>query len=103
MRSKFLLPTSRGSLGCCRCAYRKVKSFVPEHIHNLALSAADAQADSARFVELMLGIIRGSLKELAVIGRGTDQDTDPVSDQDRPPWSVFSLSWGIRRYPPRSS
>lgn len=50
-----------------------------------ALGAADAQADSAGFVELMLSIIRDSLTEITVVGRSTDQvsdqDTDQVSDQ----------------------
>ena len=39
-----------------------------------ALGAADKQADSAGFVELMLEIIRDSLKEVTVVGRSTDQD-----------------------------
>lgn len=42
---------------------------------------ADRQADSAGFVELMLEIIRDSLKEVTVVGRSTDQDTD----QDKTP------------------
>ncbi len=46
-----------------------------------ALGAADKQADSAGFVELMLEIIRDSLKEVTVLGRNTDQD----SDQDKTP------------------
>lgn len=50
-----------------------------------ALGAADAQADSAGFVELMLEIIRDSLRETTVVGHGTDQDSDPVSDQDKTP------------------
>ena len=48
-----------------------------------ALGAADAQSDSAVFVELMLEIIRDSLKELTVVGRSTDQDGDQVTDQDK--------------------
>ncbi len=48
-----------------------------------ALGAADAQSDSAVFVELMLEIIRDSLKELTVVGRNTDQDGDQVTDQDK--------------------
>ena len=48
-----------------------------------ALGAEDAQADSAVFVELMLEIIRDSLKELTVVGRSTDQDGDQVTDQDK--------------------
>lgn len=50
-----------------------------------ALCAADAQADSAGFVELMLEIIRDSLRVTTVVGHGTDQDSDPVSDQDKTP------------------
>lgn len=46
------------------------------------LSAADRQADSAGFVELMLEIIRDSLLEITVVGRNTDQDSDQVIDQD---------------------
>lgn len=36
-----------------------------------ALGAADRQADSAGFVELMLEIIRDSLAEVAIVGRNT--------------------------------
>ena len=50
-----------------------------------ALGAADKQADSAGFVELMLEIIRDSLKEVTVVGRSTDQDGDQVTDQDKSP------------------
>lgn len=50
-----------------------------------ALEAADALADSADFVELMLEIIRDSLKEVTVVGRSTDQDTDQDADQDKAP------------------
>lgn len=50
-----------------------------------ALEAADALADSADFVELMLEIIRDSLKKVTVVGRSTDQDTDQDSDQDKAP------------------
>lgn len=50
-----------------------------------ALGAADKQADSAEFVELMLEIIRESLKEVTVFGRSTDQDGDQVTDQDKTP------------------
>ncbi len=46
-----------------------------------ALGEADAQADSAGFVELMLEIIRDSLKELVVVGRDSDRDSDQVTDQ----------------------
>lgn len=48
-----------------------------------ALGTADKQADSAGFIELMLEIIRDSLKEAAVVGRSTDQDSDQVTDQDK--------------------
>ena len=50
-----------------------------------ALGAADRQADSAGFVELMLEIIRDSLKEVTVVGRSADQDGDQVTDQDKTP------------------
>lgn len=54
-----------------------------------ALGAADKEADSAGFVELILEIIRDSLTEVTVIGRSTDQDsdqvTDQVTDQDKTP------------------
>ena len=50
-----------------------------------ALGAADRQADSAGFVELMLEIIRDSLKEVTVVGRSTDQDNDQVTDQNKTP------------------
>lgn len=50
-----------------------------------ALGVADRQADSAGFVELMLEIIRDSLKEITVVGRSTDQDDDQVTDQDKTP------------------
>ena len=50
-----------------------------------ALGAADKQADSAGFVELILEIIRDSLTEITVIGRSTDQDSDQVTDQDKTP------------------
>ena len=43
-----------------------------------ALGAADKQADSAGFVELMLGIIRDSLTEVTVVGQNTDQDKTPI-------------------------
>ncbi|MDO4343352.1 MAG: Fic family protein [Eubacteriales bacterium] len=48
-----------------------------------ALGAADKQADSAGFVELMLEIIRDSLTEITIVGRSTDQDSDQVTDQDK--------------------
>ena len=47
-----------------------------------ALGAADKQADSAGFVELMLEIIRDSLESVTAVGRSTDQDGDQVTDQD---------------------
>lgn len=50
-----------------------------------ALETADKQADSACFVELMLEIIRDSVKELTIVGRSTDQDSDQVTDQDKAP------------------
>lgn len=50
-----------------------------------ALSTADAQADSACFVELILEIIRDSLTKVSVVGRNTDQDADQDTDQDKTP------------------
>lgn len=50
-----------------------------------ALGAADKQADSAGFVELMLEIIRDSLTEVTVVDRSTDQHGDQVNDQDKIP------------------
>ncbi len=50
-----------------------------------ALGAADKQADSAGFVELMLEIIKDSLAEVTVVGYNTDQDSDQVTDQDKSP------------------
>ena len=50
-----------------------------------ALGAADKQADSAGFVELMLEIIRESLTEVTVVDRSTDQHGDQVNDQDKIP------------------
>jgi Fic family protein len=50
-----------------------------------ALGAADRQADSTGFVELMLEIIRDSLREVTVVGGSTDQVGDQVSDQDKSP------------------
>lgn len=46
-----------------------------------ALNHADSVADSSCFVELMLEIIRDSLKEISVIGNNADQVGDQVSDQ----------------------
>lgn len=50
-----------------------------------ALAAADAQTDSAAFVELMLEIIRDSLNQITIVGRNTVQANDQVSDQDNSP------------------
>ncbi|MBD5560712.1 MAG: Fic family protein [Clostridia bacterium] len=50
-----------------------------------ALALADQQTDSAVFVEFMLEIISGSLKEASHFSHPTDQDTDQVSDQDMTP------------------
>lgn len=47
-----------------------------------ALGKSDKVADSAVFVELMLEIIRDTLKDTTVVGRSTDQDSDQVTDQD---------------------
>ena len=47
-----------------------------------ALGVADKMADSAVFVELMLEIIRDTLKDTTVVGHSTDQDSDQVTDQD---------------------
>lgn len=49
-----------------------------------ALGKSDKAADSAVFVELMLEIIRDTLKDTTVVGRSTDQDSDQVTDQDKP-------------------
>ena len=59
-----------------------------------ALGAADKEADSAGFVELMLEIIRDSLKEITVVGRTTDQDSDQVTDQDKPPIERLAAALG---------
>ena len=50
-----------------------------------ALGAADKQADSTAFVELMLEIIRDSLIEVTVVGHSTDQVGDQVGDQVNSP------------------
>ena len=50
-----------------------------------ALSSADNNSDCAGFVELMLEIIKDSLNKIKVIGNGTDQDSDQVTDQDKLP------------------
>lgn len=47
-----------------------------------ALGKADVQADSAVFIELMLEIIRDTLKNITFVGNITDQDSDQVGDQD---------------------
>ncbi len=47
-----------------------------------ALGKSDRAADSAVFVELMLEIIRDTLKDTTVVGRSDDQDSDQVTDQD---------------------
>ncbi len=49
-----------------------------------ALGKSDKAADSAVFVELMLEIIRDTLKDTTVVGRSTDQDSDQVTAQDSP-------------------
>ena len=50
-----------------------------------ALGTADKQADSAGFVELMLEIIRDSLRKVTVVDRPAVQDSDQVTDQDKSP------------------
>jgi fic family protein len=51
-----------------------------------ALGAADAQADSAGFVELILEIIGDTLRKINVAGRhSTDQNSDQDIDQDNAP------------------
>lgn len=47
-----------------------------------ALGKSDRAADSAVFVELMLEIIRDTLKDTTVVGRSDDKDSDQVTDQD---------------------
>lgn len=47
-----------------------------------ALGKSDKAADSAVFVELMLEIIRDTLKDTTVVGRSADQDSAQVTDQD---------------------
>lgn len=49
-----------------------------------ALGKSDKAVDSAVFVDLMLEIIRDTLKDTTVVGRSTDQDSDQVTDQDNP-------------------
>lgn len=46
------------------------------------LGSADRQADCTEFAELMLEIIRDSLKEVTVVGRAADQVSDQDTDQD---------------------
>lgn len=60
-----------------------IQSRQSEYYH--ALGVADKQGDSAGFVEFMLSIIRDSLQSVTVLGRSTDQDSDQVTDQDKPP------------------
>lgn len=55
-----------------------------------ALGVADKMADSAVFVELMLEIIRDTLKDTTVVGHSTDQDSDQVTDQDEPVQKLLS-------------
>ncbi len=50
-----------------------------------ALGLADRTADSSGFVELLLQIIRDSLREIATHGRSTDHDGDQNTDQDKTP------------------
>ncbi len=59
-----------------------------------ALGVADKQADSAEFVELMLEIIRDSLKKVTVVGRSTDQDSDQVAVQDQSPVRLLLSALG---------
>ena len=59
-----------------------------------ALGVADKQADSAGFVELMLEIIRDSLREVTVVGRFYSQDNDQVTDQDKTPISRLLSALG---------
>lgn len=47
-----------------------------------ALGKADEEADSAAFVELMLEIIRDTLKNVMVFEIQTDQEADQQTDQD---------------------
>lgn len=63
-----------------------------------ALGVADRQADSAGFVELMLEIIRDSLKEITVVGRSTDQDNSQVTDQDKTPVGRLLSALSIIRF-----
>lgn len=49
-----------------------------------ALGKSDKAADSAVFVELMLEIICDTLKDTTVVDRSTGQDSDQVTDQDKP-------------------
>ena len=55
-----------------------------------ALGVADKMADSAVFVELMMEIIRDTLKDTTVVGHSTDQDSDQVTDQDEPVQKLLS-------------
>ena len=64
-----------------------------------ALGMADKRADSTGFVELMLEIIRDSLRELTVAGNKTDQVGDQVSDQDKSPAERLLLVLGEETLP----
>ena len=48
-----------------------------------ALGTADAQADCAEFVELMLEIVRDALSKVTIVSHGSDQDGDQDTDQDK--------------------
>lgn len=61
-----------------------------------ALGAADKKTDSTEFIELMLSIIRDSLKEVTVLGHNTDQDSDQDSDQDDTPVNRLLFVLGNR-------
>lgn len=68
-----------------------------------ALGTADAQDDSAGFVELMLAIIRYSLTEVTVVRRGTDRESgqaaDQVTDQDKTPVERLLAALGNETLP----
>ena len=66
------------------CGRIRLYVYGKHNVYN-ALAAADAQADSAAFVEFMLEIIRDSLTDITVIGCSTVQDSDQVSGQDNSP------------------
>ena len=57
-------------------------SFIPAEDPAFGEAEPDPRVDEGRetgFVELMLEIIRDSLRETTVVDHGTDQDSDPVS------------------------